>query len=156
MTVCGKNREFADCARCGHPRMAHMGGSCHCGCRGGVPKTATSASTKAERREVELKTMARRAKSQSPAWNPPTSESASVGLMSFAAAHMSELEKELFLQAIASAEGYYLDGSGSSTWRDLNEFVRNRLPEVKAVRYPEVLESRLARGERLIQKGLRS
>lgn len=33
----GVNRPFADCGACGHPRMAHVGGGCYCGCRGSVP-----------------------------------------------------------------------------------------------------------------------
>lgn len=39
----GENREFAVCAYCGHPKMAHMGGSPNCGCRGsGRAETAHS------------------------------------------------------------------------------------------------------------------
>lgn len=30
----GVNRPFAECPSCGHPRMAHLGGKCHCGCPG--------------------------------------------------------------------------------------------------------------------------
>lgn len=30
----GVNREFAECGDCGHPRMAHFGGGCYCGCAG--------------------------------------------------------------------------------------------------------------------------
>jgi len=32
VTPYGMNREFALCETCGHPRMAHYGGGCHCGC----------------------------------------------------------------------------------------------------------------------------
>jgi hypothetical protein len=28
----GENRELSTCADCGHPRMAHLGGACYCGC----------------------------------------------------------------------------------------------------------------------------
>jgi hypothetical protein len=34
MAKYGQNREFALCDSCGHPKMAHLGGPCHCGCRG--------------------------------------------------------------------------------------------------------------------------
>ena len=33
----GVNRAFADCHTCGHPRMAHFGGGCYCGCGGSAP-----------------------------------------------------------------------------------------------------------------------
>jgi len=44
----GVNRAFTECEACGHPRMAHFGGGCHCGCTGasvisefGRPERAT-------------------------------------------------------------------------------------------------------------------
>jgi hypothetical protein len=30
------NRAFSECDTCGHPRMAHFGGGCYCGCSGSV------------------------------------------------------------------------------------------------------------------------
>ena len=34
----GENRGQTECPNCGHPKMAHMGGPCHCGCRGVRPQ----------------------------------------------------------------------------------------------------------------------
>jgi hypothetical protein len=34
MAPYGQNRELALCDLCGHPKMAHFGGACHCGCTG--------------------------------------------------------------------------------------------------------------------------
>lgn len=46
----GVNREFAECDRCGHPRMARFGGGCYCGCTGSraAHQASTSVATESD------------------------------------------------------------------------------------------------------------
>jgi hypothetical protein len=100
----GQIGDRALCTKCGHPRMAHMGHPCYCGCTGSTASSLVlkrSPSSRPKPAPMSTRISKPKPRPQAPSFDPSP-----VGrLLEFIKWNMTIAESETFLRLVAEAHG---------------------------------------------------
>jgi uncharacterized Zn finger protein (UPF0148 family) len=147
------NRHFALCSRCGHPLLAHLGGPCHCGCRGRATYPSSSARIADAPKATRAQTKKRRRPRSSP--TVPKSIPRNTALddfMAFVQYHLSHNELDQLTRRIANAEGVAVAPTAEYPAPRLRKLLREHCSDEDISKYLDALKARKATGSPYIRE----